>query len=637
MVNKYIISILASAIAITGLTGCDDYLDTINENVYPAHETLTSIADLEETTAYLYAAPWYYFHKQRWVQLGDSRANNIYTGSTTNDFALLGSFGEQNNNTALSHGWGSLYNVVTQADYILEDYIPYCKTQGIGTEAELNRCEGEARFMRSLAYWYLAMFWHDVPIIDNPVTADPNARANRFEDVLQYAICDAEYAAKWLPATPIATGRVSKPSAEALLSRLYLTAAAWAKGGHYSETFVSKVLEPYYSSSIQWNSATSLENFFYKKAADAATQCINNAAGAGYGLMEDYEQIFRVQNNNCKESLFALQFVGGATSYGICNDQQGSYCYDRCLNNNYGQGYIRASYDFVYCSIKRDGLSRSRGNFMASYMPYDYLYHELDTCGQKGEPWVCANMSSLPIKKQVVGGPIATDNLAIKENSGFCTPMIRMSEVYLNQTEALMGAAGVSETSSSQILEGVNIVRRRAHRMEIAANRYRGDYGTNGHSFNLDSLMVERRLEFFCESLSWPDIVRRSFMGETHLNRMIAYNNNELIAAEGDSIMGCHRLNSYRYTGIKDDTSRLGVIKLSTNSDGSAAVNRPSRKCIHNVPDGSWCHAGGIGEGDNLWSMVYPPAESLQSPNLLLEPVSYDFSEIINNRKLYHD
>lgn len=617
------LGVILAALAVTA-TGCEEYLDTTNENVYPAHEALQSIGDLQETTAYLYCAPWYYFHKQRFVQMSDCRANNIYTGSTSNAFSLMSTFGEANDNTVLSHAWGSLYNVLAQASYILNDYIPYCEEQSIGTDDERNVCRAECYFMQALAYWHLAMFWHDVPIIDDPVNAPANARANRFEDVLLYAILRAEQASKWLPNRPYQIGRVSRVSTLGLLSRLYLTAADYARGGHFTDAFLERVLRPHYATDVTWRSTPSLSDFFYAKAEDAATSCLTRAANSGYALMDDYEEMFRVQNNNCREVLFALQFVQGATSYGICNDQQGTYCYDRCLDDNWGVGYLRASYDFIYDAIRRGGLSRTRGNIMPSYMTYDYLYHELDTCAQQGKTWTCGNMSSLPIKKQVVGGPMATQNLGTKDNSAFCTPMLRLAEVYLNLTEAKMGLAGVTSTTDADILWGVNQVRRRAYKSEIAEGIYRGDYGETG-PFTPDSMLIERRMEFFCEGLCWQDIVRRSFRSEADLTHMLRYANNQLIEMENDSIMGCHRLYSYRYTGNAKNTARLGSVALTKSSSGAYTVSRTSKTVVHNVGEGSWCHASVVGEEDNLWSVIYPPSESLQAPALLLEPIGYDF------------
>ena len=623
---------------------CDDYLDTNNERYTPAHEELTTLDALRSTTANLYTQPWYYFHKRRFIQLGDARANNVLnTSSTSNDWNVQASLNEDVENTSLTHSWGSLYNVITQAAYIIDDYAPYCVSNGICTQEEANQCIAEARFMRALAYWFLAMYWHDVPIVENAVTADETAYANRFEDVLQYAICEAEFARKWLPARPYQTGRVCQTSADVLLSRLYITAGAYAKGGHYTEDFKTNVLDKYYAADADYQAALSLQEFYYAKALTASTRAINEAPSVEFGLMEDYEQIWRVQNNNNKEVLFALQFVSGnATTYGLGNELQGDLCYSECLDNNYGKAWsTSASYDFVYVSIKRGGLSRTRGNVFPSGMTYDYLYHEedYDDCletdeaegpQEKGTVWtVSPDRKVLGIKKHVVGGPIATDNMAFNGNSGLCTPMIRLSEAYLNQTEAYMGLYNMEETTDERILNGVNTVRRRAYKMELADGTYPGDYGKTG-VFNLDSLLQERRLETYMEGLFWPDIVRRSFMGQEHLQRMLDYQNNRIIETEGDSIMGCHRLYEYEYSYNAQNPDKLGSIKLSVNSKTNAyKITRPSKECVHQIGETSFVHSNQLGEGDNLWSMIYPPVETNADPNNLKAPVAYDYTEKI--------
>ena len=623
------------------LASCDSYLDTTNERIVPAHEELTNLEALRATTANLYAQPWYYFHKQRFISLGDARANNLHnSNSTLGEVNAQGTLNEEKQNASILYSWASLYNVITQAAYVINDYAPYCIANDICTEEEANACIGEARFMQAIAYWYLAMYWHDVPIVDEPTTQSPTARANNFEDVIQYAICAAEYAAKWLPTSPIAKGRVSKVSAHALLSRLYLTAGAWAKGNHYSADFKSRVLDGYYSGDADYAAASSLEKFYYTKAVAAARQALADANTGGYGLMEDYEEIFRPQNNNCKEVLFAIQTVASSTSYGLGNELQGMFCYDRCINKNYGMTYSNwASYDAVLAYQLRGGLKRARGNIMPAGMTYSYLFHEQDTCKNhygrhQGDPWTVVRNSwdAVPVKKQVVGGPMGTDNIAIQGNSGFCTPMLRMSEVYLNLAEALMGLSGEDTSTDADVLSNINTVRQRAY----SAERASGTYGTDGTgdytTVNMDSLLIERRMEFFVEGLFWTDIVRRSFMGNSHLKRMLDYQNNRLAELEDDPLMGCHRLYKYSYKQNTDMT-KLGTPTLNTNaSDGSYVIIQPSRECVHNVPEGSYCHSQALGVSDNLWSMIYPPTETMQDPNLLQAPVSYDFSKMIANK-----
>ncbi len=625
MKTRKIIYALAMTLTMAA-TSCDDYLDTENLQTQPAHDELTSLSALQATTAGLYASPWAYLLRYRMFQLGDARANNILNTSTgSNDWNALVTFNEDLEYSAVTNSWASLYIVVNQSNYVINDYAPYCIENEICSEEDANACIAEARFMRALAYWQLAIYWHDVPIIEDASSDDGQAPARKFEDVILYAICDAEYAAEWLPVNPIATGRVSRASAWALLSRLYLTAGDYAHGNNMSQEFLTGTVAQLYASDSSY-SASRAATFFYEKAAEAARQGIKEGEAAGYGMMDDYEEIFRTQNNNCKEVLFAVQTVASSSSLGLTN-LLNNMSYDRCVSGNYGVGYNNyASFDFVRLSIQRGGMSRSRANFFVNGETYSYLYHELDTCAHKGETWTVSigNNGSLPIKKQVVGGALATDNVAVNGNTGFCTPMLRFSELELNLTEALMGVAGVDETSDATILEGVNAVRRRAHKMEIEAGTYPGDYGTTG-TFNRDSLLQERRLEVFFEGVARADIVRRSFRSDTELQRMLDYCNNVLYDVEGDEAMGCNRQNLYYYY----KSSTQGIFGSVTMRD---VVRREPKTVKHNISEGSYVHSEEVGEDDNLWSMLYPPTDVSQDPNLAEAPVSFDFSEIIASR-----
>ena len=78
--KQHIINLLTALLL---LSSCDDYLDTTNERIVPAHDELAGISDLRATTAGLYAQPWYYFLKQRFITLGDARANNLYISNST--------------------------------------------------------------------------------------------------------------------------------------------------------------------------------------------------------------------------------------------------------------------------------------------------------------------------------------------------------------------------------------------------------------------------------------------------------------------------------------------------------------------------------------------------------------------------
>ena len=120
--------------------------------------------------------------------------------------------------------------------------------------------------MRAAAYYYLASYWHDVPIMENPIahTEAFNMAPTRFEDVIRYGIRDLEYAAEWLPLAD-ADGRVTRYSALGLLARYYVTLAAYARGGHCTQATMD-----YYEAS----GSHDLADILYDLAKEAAGEVI---------------------------------------------------------------------------------------------------------------------------------------------------------------------------------------------------------------------------------------------------------------------------------------------------------------------------------------------------------------------------
>ena len=363
MKKNIILSVVCGMVAMASLTSCNDFLQVSATNQKEMDKSFTTYDELRLATAYLYMKPWFGFHSTRLFAMGDARGNNIY-GDNNNEtgYAPYCLFTDKPNTPGLADAWNSLYIVVTQADYIINDYAPQGRQHF--SEAQANACEGEARFMRAAAYYYLASYWHDVPIMENPIahTEAFNMAPTRFEDVIRYGIRDLEYAAEWLPLAD-ADGRVTRYSALGLLARYYVTLAAYARGGHCTQATMD-----YYEAS----GSHDLADILYDLAKEAAGEVI--LAQNRYGLMEEYEEIFRVQNNNCKEVLFALQPLQGVDSYGMGNSNGSGLCsYTELLNglSAYNSSYV--SYDCLRMLINSGGRSRLRGNVLCPGEFYDYI------------------------------------------------------------------------------------------------------------------------------------------------------------------------------------------------------------------------------------------------------------------------
>lgn len=603
---------VAGCVAMWSLAGCSDFLEVQSDTKKVATESFKTIDDLRDATAYLYSKPWFDLNGTALYTLGDARGNNIDADNVSGNYFDVATFTETSASAGLENVWNSLYNVITQSCYVINDYAPRALSNGVN-EVEVGNCAGEAHFMRGFAYWYLAMLWHDVPIIDDPQEYTTNylCAPNCFEDVIQYSINDLKEAVNTLKLSDV-VGRVTKYSAEAALARVYLSAANYAMGDHFSSDYLAR------------NEASDNRSY--------AQSCFDNVKlltqdiitnGTQYGLMEDYEEIFRVQNNNNKEELFALQWVAGNVSYGLGNPSQNNLAYSTALTDGMSAwgGSIYASYDFVRMSVMDGGRSRMRGNFFVNGEIYEYLGTHTDLgywqvgnkeCGETGDRNKCN------IKKFVVGSAEDTGGVAIKDNTGQVTPMIRMSEVYLMYAEACIGLD--DETTDPIALEYFNKVRERA----FYCNH--DDFVEKTTPITRNDMFRERRLEFFMEGLWWPDMVRRSFYDT---DWMIQYMNNRLTDTdEGSDNQGLTYYIWYAYY-LMPSYANGSYWEYATDRYGLTAPRKPAGfeppTIAFNLPDGSYVHAADADA--TLWALPYPNADATTDPDLLSAPVKYNFNK----------
>lgn len=469
---RKILGILAIGLMGLSVVSCEDFLDVTSENQMLLDDFYKSAEECRAATGALYNRPWYPFNSRFYFIVGDARANNQYVDQVTNPGAILNRLVDNSSTLGVEDGWDSFYSVIGQADIILKN-IDRAVEKGVDVTV-VNGCKGEARFMRGLAYWYLMSVWGDVPIVEDPEILAQNymVHANFQEDVLQYAIKDMEFAAENLPLSD-EIGRLTRYSALGMLSRFYITAACYARGGKFSA-------DRYPMTAAQ----------YYEKAEEAAGIVCKQSPNK---LMDNYEELFRVQNNNNSESLFALQWVGGSTTYGVGNAIQARLNkYSALMDGDQAWGgneYL--SGELVELMIDRGESSRKRGTMFFTGAKYDYI----GTHTKEGY-FVVPNVKLCPVKKHIVGSSKDTGIQSVSQNSGMATPMLRLTEVYLLYAEAILGTG--SNTSDEDALYYFNLVRKRA--------------GLDGmDEITLQDIWNERRCELAMEGQFWYDIVRRGY------------------------------------------------------------------------------------------------------------------------------
>ncbi len=504
---KKIISLLSLTVVLA-LVSCD-FLDI--ENTYQLNQETFFDSDdaCYAATAPLYNYVWYNFNDKFYYGMGDGRANNI-TAQYSDYIYPYTNLTETALSTGLSDAWTSFYTVVTQANNTIYNIQTY-STSEVSETAKIETI-AEARFMRGVAYWYLASLWQAAILTDQPssdMVDNYVVPANPCADVIEFAIRDLEYAAYYLPVKVQNVGRVNKYSAYGMLSRMYLSMAGLTTSGIYDGTNVATDV----------NRGTR-NDYYLDLAKKAALKVIDES---DYALMPNYGDLFAADTfDNNSESLFQLQWLSGPTStVGNCANSMPRFLAWSTMvgDTNAWGGATYCSWDlwleftsYDDATLGKTVYDKTRRHYsVASYQEY---YEDMNVKNGGYTYGITENRASqgANIKKYVIGTN-ADNGISYVNNSGTNTYMLRLAEVYLNYTEAALG-----NSASTTDVTYFNLVRDRAG-MEPK------------NSVTYEDLRHERRVELAFEGQYWFDCVRRAYYQQQEI---INYMNNQYRNASYD-------------------------------------------------------------------------------------------------------
>ncbi|MCB0534319.1 MAG: RagB/SusD family nutrient uptake outer membrane protein [Lewinellaceae bacterium] len=469
-----------SVLLLLFLSSCSkEFLEIPPVDRLTADNFYRNASDVRAATAALYGVPWFDFNDKFFWLSGDCMSGNMYY--TYDQEGQFFYFSFTPGNAHLSAGWRGVYRVVSYANSIINDMPRIASGNGISQDV-IDAAIAEARFMRGTAYYLIAEYWGEAPIVENAgelVAANnlilpKNTKANLYE----FARRDLAYASETLPASDN-PGRVTKWSAMGMLAKLHLTMAQNLSDGNSAANFT--------------------------KAKDYAGEVIETS---GLSLMTNYADLFKIENNNNPESLFALQWMEGSYAFG--NSRQANWARSSLVTGNtecWG-GAKCASYDFVQEVEPND--KRQPAIFMApgNYYPEinkaagGYTYNIVTRDPVKPDVVVEGAAPLLNnIKKYIVGSANDTgDKVSTGQATAINQYMLRLADVYLVYAEAVLGAG--NSTSDSKALQYFNAVRTRG-----------GLTAKSAISFT--DILHERRVEFCMESLFWFDL-KRYFYRDTN-------------------------------------------------------------------------------------------------------------------------
>lgn len=492
--KKNNIFVMAALSGFLAFTSCEDFLTHDNTTNANQETFFDSDNAVEAATAPLYNYVWYNFNEKFYYGMGDGRANNI-TARWSPYIYPYTNFTETALSEGLEEAWGSLYSVVAQSNYAINNIKQFSGPQV--SESAKTQAYAEARFMRGLAYWYIGSLWGKGIIYENTAEQVNNSvvPAHRGTDVIEFAIRDLEYAAANLSKTASNVGRVTCYSAYGILSRVYLSMAGLTTEGEYNGSNIA----------TDFNRGTR-NPYYLDLARKAALKVIEEGP---YSLLENYGDLFAVKTtNNNSESVFQLQWLQGSTDaigWGANNPMSAFFSWSTMVGETNWGNATYASYDLVRAYDKNDRTRRHHtiATVGAAYPDLNskndgYVYNETES----GYEEKCN------IKKYVIG-KIDDNGQSYQQSSGLNTYMMRLAEVYLNLAEATL--ANSSSTSDATALHYFNLIRKRAGMSELTSITY-------------DDIHYERRIELALEGQYWYDLVRRAYYKQ---QEVVNYLNNQ--------------------------------------------------------------------------------------------------------------
>jgi len=182
--------ILVAVVAVSCFACKKSFLDRPSQSQISSDNFYKTTSDLRLATASLYGgSPWGIWHHEAYLPLGDILSGNG-NRQWISDWVQLYTRTITAGNSVMQGGWKGMYNLIGQCNGVINSIEQ--KADASISDADKNAAIGEAKFIRGTAYYYLAMLWGAVPIIEDnsKLIQDPLLKRNIVSDVYQFVAND---------------------------------------------------------------------------------------------------------------------------------------------------------------------------------------------------------------------------------------------------------------------------------------------------------------------------------------------------------------------------------------------------------------------------------------------------------------
>jgi len=386
----------------------------------------------------------------------DDQSDDIYVAGDHPDFQSVGNLNADPSLQVIYYTWPFAYEQVARAN----NAIIYVPKVPVMDKAIRDRSMGEAYFLRAHAYFILSQIYGEVPLIleNNVLTSTYNVPKSTLDQVRAQVESDLLKAVDLLPETYDSAnkGRVSKGTAEGLLSKLYL-------------------FEDNFTKAIQYGTAVTTDG--------------------NYALSPNYTDNFTpgLQQTSSTELLFAVWNQNSEIS-GSLQSPISIYFSPRPWQ---GWGFHHPTQNFVdefeagdprkQATVLAVGDSIPYQTKMVTISPADAVQMFAGKAGDStGRMLPSMSTTGYYIRKYTAYMPSGDKNL----NFDLKQPLLRTAEIYLIVAEAKIRANGAGAGDAE-----INAVRQRAGLPAITGA-------------GMSQLIHEKRVELGGENVRWQDLLR---------------------------------------------------------------------------------------------------------------------------------
>ena len=556
------------------LSACKDSFLEITPNGALTEEVLSSKKGLEGLLVGVYAPLTgrgsFYTGFGNWVH-GSILGGEANKGTDAGDQAVVNPVQRYEtlpNNDVVGQKWNMTFEGVARANTVIR--VTTASTDPTVTADIKTRIIAEARFLRGLYYFELKREFNNVPYVDDVMTSDEAVKVKNDADIYPEIEADLKFAMDNLPEVQGGAGRANKWAAAAYLAKAYL----------YQKKF--------------------------GEAKTLFTDLINNgktAKGDKYDLLSSYPDVFKGENDNSKESVFAVQTaVNTGNTNNSNNENVLNFPYNTGSDGPAGCcGFFQPSFDLVnsfrvdanglplldgsYNSaaneVKNDFGLKSADPFTPDANPLDpRLDHStgrrgvqyLDWIEHPGDNWIRSQPYAGPYSPKKFVFYKGTQNTLTDGSSwtrGYTAlnqPLMRFADLLLMAAECEI-EAGSLETAR----EYVNRVRARAADPSTwvkkistganAANYVIGLYNTpwSDQGAARTAVRFERKLELSGEGHRFFDLVRWGIAADV-LNAYLAHDGALLGSALGNATFTAGRNEYYPIPQSQIDVQGADVL-----------------------------------------------------------------------------